>query len=118
MKEMEQVEMTNPEEEIKKYRKNLLEITHSKVPEYKPRTWNDDKAKNIPLKSEKTLEDPRLKKWKMPTTFPDTEKSAKKTCKPCEKTESSTCRSDSITNKEAENQKTAEDPINTTQGII
>ena len=73
---MEQVQMTNPEEEIKKYRKNLLEITHFKAPEYRPRTWND-KTKNIPLESEETFQDPRLKKRKMPTASLDTEKTYK-----------------------------------------
>ena len=70
--------MTNTEEKIKKYRKNLLEITHFKAPEYRPRTWKDDKTKKIRLESEETLEDPRLKKQKMPTTFLDTENPAKK----------------------------------------
>ena len=37
IRSMEQVKKTNPEAEIKKYRKNLLEITHFKVPEYRKR---------------------------------------------------------------------------------
>ena len=106
--------MINLEEEIKKYRKNLLKITHFKAPEYRPRTWNDEKTKKIPLETEETLEDPRLKKWKMPTTFPDIENPAKKTHKPCEDPESSTCN----INKEDKNQKTGEDPIPTIEGII
>ena len=115
---MEQVEMTNPEEEIKKYRKNLLKITHFKAPEYRPRTWNDEKTKKIPLESQETLEDPRLKKQKMPTTFPDTENPVKKTRNPCEKPESSRYRSNLNTNEEDGNQKSGEDPISTLEGII
>ena len=40
--------MTTPEEETKKYRKSLFEITHFKAHEYKPRIWNDEKTKKIP----------------------------------------------------------------------
>ena len=118
MREMEQVEITNQEEETKKYRNNLLEITHFKAPEYRPRTWNDDKTKKIPLESEETLEDPRLNKWKMSTASLDTKKPTKKTRKSCEETKSSTNRSNPSTMKEAENQKTTEDPINIIEGIV
>ena len=67
------------------------------------------------MESQETLEDPRSKKWKMPTTFPDTENAAKKTLKPCEEPESSRCRSNLNTNGD---QKTGEDPISTLEGII
>ena len=118
MRELEQVEMTNREEKIKKYRKNLLEITHFKAPEYRPRTWKDDKTKKIRLESEETLEDPRLKKQKMPTTFLDTENPAKKTHKPCEDPESTTTRSNLSNMKVDEIQKIGEDPISTMEGVI
>ena len=107
-----------PEEEIKKYRKNLLKITHFKATEYRPRRYNDETAKNIPLESQEILEDPRIHKRKLPTTFPDTEKSAKKTCKPCEDPESTTNRSNPITTKDDKNQKIGEDPNSTMEGII
>ena len=118
MRELEQVEMTNTEEKIKKYRKNLLEITHFKAPEYRPRTWKDDKTKKIRLESEETLEDPRLKKQKMPTTFLDTENPAKKNHKPCEDPESTTTRSNLSNMKVDEIQKIGEDPISTMEGVI
>ena len=51
----------------------------------------------------------------MPTTFPDTENVAKKTCKPCEDPESSRCSFNLNTN---EDQKTGEDPISTLEGIV
>ena len=54
----------------------------------------------------------------MPTTFPDTENPAKKTCKLCEDPESTTCRSNPITSKEDKNQKIGEDPISTMEGIV
>ena len=79
---MEQVEKTTPEEETKMYRKSLFEITHFKAPEYRPRTWNFEETKTIPLESQETLPDPRIRKQKMPATSQDTEKMAKKTRKP------------------------------------
>ena len=100
IKQMEEVEMTTPEEETKKYRKNLFAITHFKAPEYRPRTWNEEKTKKIPLESQGTLPDPRIKKRKIPATSPDTEKTVKMTRKPCEDSESPRCSS---------NQNTTED---------
>ena len=81
IKALEQVEMTNPEAEIRKYRKNLLEITHFKAPEHKPRRWTSEKTKNIPLESTETLKDPRILKRKRPT---HTEMPQEKTQKLCE----------------------------------
>ena len=118
MRELEQVEITNPEEEIKKYRKDLLKITHLKAPEYRLRRWNDEITKKIPLESQEILEDPTLNKQKIPTIFSDTENPVKKTRKTCEDPESTTCRSNPISSKEDENQKIGEDPISTMEGII
>ena len=60
--------MTTLEEETKKYRKSLFEITHFKAPEYRLRTWKFEETKKIPLESQGTLPDPRIKKRKMPAT--------------------------------------------------
>ena len=78
---LEQVEKANPEAEIRKYRKNLLEITHFKAPEYRPRRWMREETINIPLESKETVKDPRILKHKMPT---HTEMPQQKTWKPCE----------------------------------
>ena len=67
MRALEQVEKTNPEAEIRKYRKNLLKITHFKAPEYRPRRWASEETKHIPLESKEILKDPRILKHKMPT---------------------------------------------------
>ena len=115
MRALEQVEKTDPEAEIKKYRKNLLKITHFKVPEYRPRRWLSEETKKIPLDSQEKLEDPRLMKGKMPTTSSDTEKSAKKICKPPKEPELTGC---STSIKEDKNQKIVEDPTSTIEGII
>ena len=81
MRALQQVEITNPEAEIKKYGKNLIEITHFKAPEYRPRWWSIEETKNSPLESTETLKDPRVLKCKMPT---HTEMPQEKTQKPCE----------------------------------
>ena len=112
---MEEVKMTTLEEETKKYRKSLFEITHFKAPEYRPRTWKFEETKKIPLESQGTLPDPRIKKRKMPATFPDTEKNAKKTCKPCKDPELPGCSSNQNTK---EDQKSGEDLIHTIEGVI
>ena len=65
MRALEEVEKTNPEAEIKRYRKNLLKITHFKAPENKPRRWLSEETKNIPLESKEILKDPRILKCKM-----------------------------------------------------
>ena len=59
--QMEQVKKTTPEEETKMYRKSLFEITHFRAPEYRLRTWNFEKTKTIPLESQETLPDPRIR---------------------------------------------------------
>ena len=115
MRALEQVEKTNPEAEIKKYRNNLLEITHFKAPEYRPRRWKSEEKKMIPLESHETLEDPRLSKCKMPPTSSDTEKSVKKICKPAKEPEPIGCIS---TPQEEKTKETAEDPSSTIEGII
>ena len=112
---MEQVEKTNTEAEIKKYRKNLLKITHFKAPEYRPRRWIGKETKKIPLESEEILKDPRLIKCKMPPTFPDTEMSEKKIRKPFEDPELNAC---SNNTKEDKIQNIVEDPTSTMEGII
>ena len=61
MRALEQVKKTNPEAEIKEYRKNLLKITHFKAPKYRPRRWECGETRIIPLKSHEILEDPRRK---------------------------------------------------------
>ena len=58
IRQMEEVKMTTPEEETKKYRKSLFEITQFKAPEYRPRTWRNEETKKIPLESQGTLSDP------------------------------------------------------------
>ena len=115
IKQMEEVKMTTPEEETKKYRKSLFEITHFKAPEYRPRTWNDEKTKKIPLDSQEIIPDPRIKKRKIPATSQDTEKTVKKTHKPYEDPE---LPGFSSNQNIKEDQKTGEDPISTVEGII
>ena len=88
MRALEEVEKTNPEAEIKKYRKNLLEITHFKALEYRPRRWSSEETKNIPLESKEILKDPRILKRKMPT---HTEMPKEKTRKPCEDPQLTAC---------------------------
>ena len=112
---MEEVEKTPPEEETKKYRKNLFEITHFKAPEYRPRTWEFEETKKIPLESQGTLPDPRIKKRKMPATFLDTEKMVKKTCKPDKDPELPGCSSNQNIK---EDQKSGEDLVPTLEGVI
>ena len=112
---MEEVTLTTPEEETKKYRKSLFKITQFKAPEYRPRTWRNEETKKIPLESQGTLSDPWIKKWKIPATFPDTEKTVKKTRKPCKDPELPGCSSNQNT---TEDQKIGEDPISTIEGIV
>ena len=88
MRAIEEVEKTNPEAEIKKYRKNLLKITHFKAPEYRSRRWSSEETKNIPLERKETLKDPRILKHKMPT---HTEMPKEKTRKPCEELKPTAC---------------------------
>ena len=59
MRALEEVKKTNPEAEIKKYRKNLLEITHFKATEYRPRRWLSEETKNISLESEERSKNPQ-----------------------------------------------------------
>ena len=47
LRRMEGVERTTPEEDIRQYWKNLLEITQFKAPEYKPRTWQNEETSSI-----------------------------------------------------------------------
>ena len=115
MRALEQVEKTNPEAEIKKYRQNLLEITHFKAPEYRPRRQKSEETKIIPLESHETLENPRLSKRKMPPTSSDTEKPTKKIRKPAKEPELIGCIS---TLQEEKIKKTTEDPSSTIDGII
>ena len=115
MRALEQVEKTNPEAEIKKYRKNLLKITHFKAPEYRPRRWKSEETKLIPLESQEMLEDLRLLKCKMPTTLSDTEKPSKKICKPAKEPELIGCKCTPKEDKMNENQ---EDLTSTIEGVI
>ena len=107
---MEEGEKTPPEEETKKYRKNLFEITHFKAPEYRPRTWEFEETKKIPLESQGTLPDPRIKKWKMPATFLDTEKMVKKTHKPDKDPELPGCSSTKTSKKTRNLEKISSPP--------
>ena len=59
-----------------------------------------------------TLPDPRIKKWKIPATFQDTEKTVKKTHKPIELPACSTKRDTK------EEQKSGEDLNPTLEGVI
>ena len=112
---MEEVEKTTPEAETKQYRKSLFEITHFKAPEYRPRTWKFEGTKKIPLESQETLPDPRIKKRRMPATFQNTEKMVKKTHKPSKDTALPGCSSyQDIT----EDKKSGEDLIPTLEGVI
>ena len=74
-----------------------------------------EETKNIPLESQGTLPDPRIKKWKIPATFQDTEKMVKKTRKPCKDTELPGCSSYQGTK---EDRKSGEDLIPTLEGVI
>ena len=89
IKALEQVEITNPEAEIRKYRKNLLEITHFKVPEYKPRRWSSEETKKTPLENTETLKDPRLLKRKRPTHTDIQQEKTRKLCEEPQLTASS-----------------------------
>ena len=75
----------------------------------------DLQTKKIPLENQEILEDPRLIKCKMPPTFSDTEKPAKKIRKPCEDPESTGC---SNNTEEDKIKKIVEDPTSTIEGII
>ena len=115
LRQMEEVEKTTPEAEIKQYRRSLFKITHFKAPEYRRRSWKFEETRNIPLESQETLPDPRTKKRKMPATLQDTEKIAKKTRKPCKETELPEC---SFHQDIKEDQKSGEDLIPTLEGVI
>ena len=118
MRALEEVEKTNPEAEIKKYRKNLLEITHFKAPEYRPRRWLSKETKNIPLESKEILKDPRILKCKMPT---DTEMPKEKTRKPCEDPQLTACSNYKEEDKTQNIQNIPEnptDPTSTMEGVI
>ena len=111
-KEMEEVEKTTLEAETKHYRKSLFEITHFRAPEYRPRSWQSEETKKIPLESLVTLLDLGIKKRKIPATFQDTEKMVRKTCKPIELPGCST------TQDIKEEQKSGEDLIPTLERVI
>ena len=112
LKQMEEVEKTTSEAATKNYRKSLFEITHFRAPEYRPRSWISEETKKIPLESLETLPDPRMKKRKMPATFQDTEKTAKKTRKLIELPRTSTKQDIK------EDHKSGEDLIPTLEGVI
>ena len=114
MRALEEVKKTNPEAEIKKYRKNLLEITHFKAPEYRPRRWLSKKTKNISLESEEILKDPRILKCKMPT---DTEMPKEKTCKPCEDPKLTACSNYKEEEKTQNIQNIPENPTDPTSTV-
>ena len=109
---MEEVEKTTSEAATKHYRKSLFKITHFRAPEYRPRSWISEETKKIPLESLGTLPDPRMKKWKMPATFQDTEKTVKKTRKLIELPGCSTKQDIK------EDHKSGEDLILTLEGVI
>ena len=118
MRALEEVEKTNPEAERKKYRKNLLEITHFKVPEYRPSRWLSEETKNIPLESEQILKDPRILKCKMPT---DTEMPKEKIQKPREYPKLTACSNYKEEDKTQNIQNIPEnptDPTSTMEGVI
>ena len=115
MRALEQVEKTNPEAGIKKYRKNLLEITHFKAPEYRPRRWISEETRKIPLESEEILKDPRLFKRKMP---PNTELPKEKTQKPCEDPELTACSNNTEEDKTQNIIENPTDPTSTMEGVI
>ena len=109
---MEGVEKTTPEQEdIRQYRKNLLEITQFKAPEYQPRTWENEETKEIPLESLTTLPDPRRKTRKRSATCLDTENTIEKTQDP----KLPRCIPNQVT---TENQKTVEDLNAPIEGIV
>ena len=118
LKQMEEVEKTTSEAETKQYRKNLFEITHFRAPEYRPRSWTSEETKKIPLESLGTLQDPRMKKQKMPASFQDTEKMAKKTQKPNELPECITKQDAKEDHNLEEDHKSGEDLIPTLEGVI
>ena len=118
MRALEEVEKTNPEAEIKKYRKNLLEITHFKAPEYRPRRWSSEETKNIPLESKEILKDPRILKCKMPT---HTEMPKEKTQKPCEEPKLTVCsnyKEEEVTQNIQNISENPADPTPIMEGVI
>ena len=115
MRALEQVEKTNPEAEIKNYRKNLLKITHFKAPNYRPRRWENEETRTIPLESKEILEDPR-RNIKRKTVL--TEEPLEKMRKLPQEPEPTGCQNNLQDNKLTDNQENQEDPDPTTEGVI